>query len=228
MGDAFITAHGLKFPDDPDVLRGRVRQLLRRETYELKEFEAVQALTGADDIVLELGAGIGFMSTVAAKLGGVRAVHSIEPNSTLIPYIERVHRANEVLNASVTHAAIAPDDTGSTAFYVRQNLLASSLAPMQGRKDGGVMLTETVPTLSLTAAIDAIQPTFLICDIEGAEAEVLPSADLSGLRCAVVELHPQWIGQSGVQAVFDAMARAGLTYFPNRSNRKVVTFRKGW
>jgi len=43
---------------------------------------------------------------------------------------------------------------------------------------------------------------------------------------AVVELHPQWIGQSGVQAVFDAMHKAGLTYFPRLSQSKVVTFKK--
>jgi hypothetical protein len=68
----------------------------------------------------------------------------------------------------------------------------------------------------------------LVCDIEGAEAELLPAGDWSGLRAAVVELHPQWIGQAGVQAVFDAMQRAGLTYFPRASQAKVVTFRKGW
>ena len=50
----------------------------------------------------------------------------------------------------------------------------------------------------------------------------------SSLRVAIIELHPQWIGQSGVQAVFDAMSKAGLTYFPKASESKVVTFRKDW
>jgi hypothetical protein len=31
-----------------------------------------------------------------------------------------------------------------------------------------------------------------------------------------------------VQAVFDAFAKAGLTFFPRRSNKKVVTFRRDW
>ena len=57
---------------------------------------------------------------------------------------------------------------------------------------------------------------------------LLPGADLSCLRAAVIELHPQWIGQDGVQKVFDAMHRAGLTYFPRASEGKVVTFLKGW
>ncbi len=44
----------------------------------------------------------------------------------------------------------------------------------------------------------------------------------------MVELHPQWIGQAGVQAVFDAFHKAGLTYYPKTSDKKVVTFLKGW
>lgn len=224
----FLTIHGLRFPDDPDVLRGRVRGLLRKGQYELKEFEAVQALANADDVVLELGGGIGFLSTVAARLGGVKSVHSYEANPALIPYIHAVHQANGVTNAHVTNAVLSAAQPGTTNFYVRRNLLASSLDPMQGKNDGGVVAVEQVPVENIAIAVKTIRPSVLVCDIEGAEADILPHADLSGLRCAIVELHPQWIGQSGVQAVFDAMSAAGLTYFPNRSNRKVVTFRKGW
>ena len=76
--------------------------------------------------------------------------------------------------------------------------------------------------------LEEVRPEVLICDIEGGEAELLPAGDWSSLRAAVIELHPQWIGQSGVQAVFDAMQGAGLSYFPRASHGKVVTFRRGW
>jgi hypothetical protein len=72
--------------------------------------------------------------------------------------------------------------------------------------------------------IAALRPDVLICDIEGAEEMVLPLLDLSGLRAAIVELHPQYIGLRGVQKVFDAMNGGGLVYNPRRSNAKVVTF----
>lgn len=68
----------------------------------------------------------------------------------------------------------------------------------------------------------------LICDIEGAEVDVIPEMDLSGVRAAIIELHPQWIGSKGVAAVFNAMMQAGLVYFPKWSNAKVVTFRRDW
>jgi hypothetical protein len=85
-----------------------------------------------------------------------------------------------------------------------------------------------VPQRPLAEALAEARPTVLVCDIEGAEATLLPEGDWSCLRLAVIELHPQWIGQAGVQAVFDAMHRAGLTYFPKASEGKVVTFRRGW
>ncbi len=44
----------------------------------------------------------------------------------------------------------------------------------------------------------------------------------------MIELHPQWIGATGVRDVFDAMHRAGLTYYPRWSYRKVIVFRREW
>ncbi len=82
--------------------------------------------------------------------------------------------------------------------------------------------------LDIAETFRNIAPSFLICDIEGAEAGLLPAADLGSLRCAVVELHPQWIGKAGVAAVFAAMTAAGLSYYPKTSNKKVVTFRRDW
>lgn len=224
-----IRSHGLAFPNDPAVLSPRIRRALRQNAYEKKEFEAISAIVRPRDTVMELGAGIGFMSTVAARLCKVRAVTAYEANPALIPYIRAVHAANGVADrVTVRNALLAGEAGDPVDFYVRKNLLASSMEPMQGDRDGGVISTASVPVEDINAALSDIAPSILICDIEGAEADLLPRADLSGLRAAIVELHPQWIGQSGVQAVFDSMHRAGLTYFPKRSNAKVVTFRKGW
>ena len=185
--------------------------------------------TAPQDTVLELGAGIGFMSTTAVRHCDVRKVVSYEANPALIPYIRSVHRANGVSDrAEVRNALLAGRKGKPVNFFVRRNLLASSLEPRQGDGDGGVVSTEKVEVHGINTVLKEISPSVLLCDIEGAEADLLPKADLSGLRLAIVELHPQWIGQSGVQAVFDAMHKGGLSYFPKRSNGKVVAFRKGW
>jgi threonine dehydrogenase-like Zn-dependent dehydrogenase len=203
----FIRTRGLRFPYDPQIITRKRRRLMRDDHYEHKESEAVLRVVKPDDTVIELGAGMGYMSTLLAKKLGVKTVHAFEANPRMIPYIHAVHAANGVEGVTVHNAILGAAD-GRAKFYVRGDFV--------------------IDIRNAQAVFDAISPTVLVCDIEGAEADLLPLIDLSGLRCAIVELHPQWIGQAGVQAVFDAMQAGGLTYYPRMSNAKVVTFRKGW
>lgn len=221
----FLFSHGLKFPKHPQFIRGPVRGALRENRYELKETQAALRIVRRDDVVLELGGGLGYMSTLVAARCKVREVHVFEANPQLIEYMTSVHAANGIENATIHHALLAEKAGDPVPFYVRENFLASSLD-----KDamGGVIAQEQVEVRGVQDTLDQIKPSVLICDIEGAEAHVLPAGDFQGLRAAIIETHPQWIGQKGVQAVFDTMQAAGLTYFPKASDGKVVTFLKDW
>lgn len=220
---AMILSRGLRFPLDKAVLRPRLRQALKSEGYERKESEAVLRIVRPTDTVIELGGGIGYMSTLMAVKCGA-TVHAFEGNPGLIPYIRRVHAENAASRATIHHALLGAE-AGTADFYVRGNILASSMT------QNATLPHHTVAKVEVRAARDvfaALAPTVLVCDIEGAEADLIPALPLDGLRAAVVELHPQWIGQAGVKAVFDAFSAAGLTYFPNASESKVVTFLRGW
>jgi FkbM family methyltransferase len=115
---------------------------------------------------------------------------------------------------------------GTAPFFLRDDFLGSSAADFVGEGKERPSERVEVPVLAADRVIADAGPTVLVCDIEGAEVEVLPLMDLSGLRAAIVELHPQWVGAAGVASMFSAMARAGLTYFPRTSQGKVVTFRR--
>ena len=219
-----LKCRGLRFPLDRDVLPPRIRALLREGNYEAKEAIAVRKLVKADDVVMELGAGIGFMSTLVAKKTPAKSVHSFEANPQLMPYIAQVHALNEVTNAHVTNAVLGDSD-GTAPFYIRKNFLASSLDPME---DAAECTEVEVPTLDVNAVIKELQPSVLICDIEGAEADLLPKMDLTGLRAVVIETHPQWIGKEGMQKVFRCLDAAGLVFFPRWSQGKVAVFRSDW
>ncbi|KMK67333.1 FkbM family methyltransferase [Puniceibacterium sp. IMCC21224] len=224
--DPYLRSRGMKIPKHPQITTGRVRGALKADTYERKECEAALRVVREGDVVLELGGGIGYMSTLIATHRKVRAIHSYEANPALIPYIHSVHAANNVTNVTV-HNALLSDGAGDPVpFYVRANFLASSID--RDADPDSVVRTEMIERHDINAVLQEVKPTILVCDIEGAEAHLLPGADFSGLRAAIIELHPQWIGQSGVQAVFDTMHRAGLSYFPKASHAKVVTFRNGW
>lgn len=222
----FLISRGMKIPKHPDLTRGRVRGALKQGTYERKECDAVLRVVRPGDRVLELGGGIGYMSTLLSVKAGAAHVTSYEANPALIPYIRSVHAANGVTNVDLRNALLSPEAGAPVPFYIRRNFLASSMDPST-EKDA-ITQEVAIDRHALTPVLAEVRPDVLVCDIEGAEATLLPAGDWSGLSAAVIELHPQWIGQSGVQAVFDAMMRAGLTYFPKASEAKVVTFLKGW
>lgn len=223
-----IRSRGLLFPNDPAFITPRIRKLMNANNYELREAGAVRAMVHDGDVALELGGGIGFMSTLMAKSCKATRVHTFEANPRLIPYIRRVHAINGVADKVEVTNAVLGGRKGKTTFYERREFSASSLIAEPPGTNSPVVCEHVVEVMNIKTVITKLKPTVLICDIEGAEADLLPLADLSGLRLAVVELHPQWIGKAGVQAVFDAFSKAGLTFYPRRSNKKVVTFRQDW
>ncbi|WP_299416480.1 FkbM family methyltransferase [uncultured Sulfitobacter sp.] len=224
--DPYITSKGMKFPKDGHFITGQLRGALRDNRYEAKETNCVLKLVRDEDTVIELGAGIGYMSTLVATRRKIKNVFAFEANPSLIPYIQSVHEANGLTNAHVTHGILGKRN-GSTNFYVRKNLLSSSMEPLEGDTPE---TTEKVKVDVLNAGhvIKEIKPDILIADIEGAEATLLPHLDMSGLRGAMIELHPQYIGPDGVNAVFRAMMDAGLAYYARASTHKVVCFRRAW
>lgn len=220
----FIRSRGMRFPKDPQIIQGKVRRLLRTNGYEAKETEAALRVVREGDTVVELGGGIGYMSTLVATKRAIKAVHVFEANPDLIPYIHSVHAANGVTNAHVTNAILGPRK-GSVDFYVREPLLGSSMQVLEGEVDPPSV---KVDVLNAKQTLKEISANVLICDIEGAEADLIPAMDLSGLRAAIVETHPQWIGPEGINKVMRAFMDAGLAYYHRGSHGKVLAFRTDW
>lgn len=226
-GDDIIRTRGLRFPPHPEIISGRVRRALRRGNYEKTEADAVRPHVTREDVVLELGGGIGFMSTLMARNCRAAHVHVYEANPALIPYMAQVHALNEVDNVTVHNAVVGPKK-GKATFYQRANMLTSSLEEAPAKVSEPVIATHEIAVENINTVWNRIKPSVLVCDIEGGEAGLFDKAKLTGLRLAVIEVHPQWIGEHGTRGVFEAMHRAGLTYFPKASQGKVVVFKKDW
>ncbi len=220
----FVRSRGMKFPKHPEIMQGKIRRLLRSNSYEAKETEAALRVVREGDVVVELGGGIGYMSTLVATKRAIKSVHVFEANPNLIPYIRSVHVANDVTNAHVTNAILGPRK-GSVDFYVREPMLGSSMQVLEGEVDPPSV---KVDVLNAKATFKEIGATVLICDIEGAEVDLIPQLDLTGLRAAIIETHPQWIGPEGINKVFRAFMDAGLAYYHRGSHGKVLAFRTDW
>ncbi|UYV39051.1 FkbM family methyltransferase [Rhodobacteraceae bacterium D3-12] len=222
-----IISRGIKMPKVQGITRPRIRRSLRENTYEGYEADAVMKIAREGDTILELGAGLGYISTLIGAKRPVKEIHAFEANPQLIDYIRSAHALNGITNATVHNALLGPRKAKPRNFYVRRNFLASSLDGDALNPDG-IQSVEQIEVRGINTTFNEIKPDVLICDIEGAEAELLPALKYDGLRAAVIELHPQWIKAAGVRAVFEAMHNCGLTYYPRWSYRKVVVFRREW
>ena len=66
-----------------------LRRLLYSERYERSESRCAAVALAPDDVVLEVGAGLGYLSTICALRLGSERVHTYEADPALIPRIRR-------------------------------------------------------------------------------------------------------------------------------------------
>ena len=206
------------------ALAGGVEKALANGRYERIEADAVEAHLRPGDRFLDLGAGLGFLCGLAARVLGPDAVSGVEAG----PETVELARANLALNGfggvRLRHGAV----TGGTqeapvSFGLRPAFWASALR--HGTERSGPKTTVvTVPGLPAARLLAEEAPTVLSCDIEGAELEVLTGPLPASLRLIVVEIHPVAFGDAGTRRIFDALSAQGFAYRPEGSRGQVVVF----
>jgi FkbM family methyltransferase len=180
--------------------------------YESAERRFVRDHLSPDLPVVELGAGIGAISSVIArKLRRGQCLVCVEAS----PVLHALLRTNLARNAAhlrveVIEAALS-DAQGSTGFHVDRDNLGSR------RRTGQERIGTVVPAVTLSSIVglrhwpDGFQ---LVCDIEGGEAAFLCAdpAALSTCRRMIIELHDTEVGASwiSIDQLVDAAERSGF------------------
>lgn len=188
-----------------------VLRALADQTYEAPEAHIVRHAIDGDDVVLELGTGLGYLSALCASLIGSDRVHTYEANPALAPVIERNHRLNGV--APSRHTVMLADGEGSVAFYVMKSFWSSSTVR---RSDDATEVM--VPKRSFNDEIRRVGATFLIVDIEGGEVDLVKHACLDGVQKVCIELHPAVIGAPATREVEQFFVSQGFDEDPVASD----------
>jgi FkbM family methyltransferase len=211
---ASVRLHGVTLPvelGDPDTAR-----LLWSERYERGEARCLVAHLEAHDRVLEVGAGMGYLSTLCALRVGAAAVTAFEANPEQIPKIRRTYATNGV-EPTLVHGLLA-EGSGTSEFFLEERFVSSSTVR---RSEHGRAIQ--VPRYDVNQEIARLRPTLLVMDIEGGEAELVPLVrwDEASIRKIVIELHPAVLGAAGTRAVIERLQAAGF-----REDRRVGSTRK--
>lgn len=216
-----LECRGVNFPYDERFISPRVEESIRAGRYESKEATQVEKLLKDGDRVLEIGSGLGFISTIAGRDPRTEQVLCFEADPRLIPYIRSVHELNGVEKATVRNEALTTNlSQKEMTFYIRKDFWGSSFSQNAGEYES----TASVNCRSFNDVVQEYRPTFIVCDIEGAELDLFYHAGLFGVTRVLMEIHSKVLGRTGVKRLFDAMSARDFHYDEYHSHGSVVLF----
>ena len=186
----------------PAIAPGIARQIYFGE-YENKEVDIVANRLEANDTVVEVGSGIGYLSAFCAKRIGSERVSTYEANPALMPLIQAVHQRNNI--SPTVHNVMLARGSGECTFYIEPEFWASSTSVRSPNAQA-----IQVPQRDLNAELEQRKPTFLIVDIEGGEGEFFAYADLTGVKKICLETHADVLGDDGISNVFSRLLNQGF------------------
>lgn len=212
----------LSVPDH--LLNEKIEGKLVAGRYEGHEAQAVKMRVRPGHRVLELGAGLGYVASLAAGLTGPENVVTVEANPDLLPVIRANLDANGFGSVALIHGAVsgAVDADETVGFEQKRSFWAARLADVESSPDAVV----AVPSLRLKDLLARHRPHVVIMDIEGAEAQLFDARWPRHVRSVMMELHPNQYPDSTIKRIVDCMSASGLTYDPGPSRGRILGFRR--
>jgi FkbM family methyltransferase len=194
--------HGILLPLYMASISSKMRNILYQGNYENNEMHAVERKLKKNDIVLELGTGIGFIATLCSKIA--KEVYTYEANPYMIETIMETFKINKV--KPLLQNYILCDKESEMDFFINEDFWTSSCFDLGDNKK-----KISVRTKILNDEIKKINPTFLIVDIEGFEKKIFEYIDYYNINNILIDLHPCEIGNSICTKIINKIINSGYT-----------------
>lgn len=218
-----LPLHDVMIPDDPRIIVPNIRKAIVERWYEMNEANQFQGFAAPGERIIEVGSGIGFLSTVMSRDPHVAEVLCFEANPGLIDFCRDLHELNGVETVRVENAILTSDPLSrEQRFFLREEFWASSIHPGPRAYSSEI----TMPARQLSEVIAEFSPTMIVCDIEGGEVDLFEGTELSDVRKLLIEIHTSIVGLDRVKQLFDRLSHQGFVYDQYHSNRNVVGFRR--
>lgn len=191
--------------------------------HELPERTVVRKTLTAEDRVLEIGAGLGLVTMLCCRLVGADRVHTCEANPELYPLLEKsfaLNRQHPELIRGLVGLQAGEQELYTGAQFASSSRYAQAIDP-------ATRSVTRVPVIPLASLLARVQPTYLIMDAEGAEADLLDArTSLTGVHKICVEVHPKLIGDDAINGILDALREQGFVLSWLHSRDKVLYFHR--
>lgn len=222
MNKDYIECNQIKLAIHDGDLSKNVMNSISNGTYEWQERHLLADIVQAKERVMEIGGGIGYISSALMASGLVEKMISYEANPALIPIIQETWRINGHIAECKNAVLLNSKDVKNIKFYIRSDFWASSLSP----DPWGYESVEHVPALDFQDQINEFSPTLIVCDIEGGEIDLFSSVNLSesGVKKVFLEIHPQVSGRHKIKDLFDYFSSHNFHYDAWHSSRCCILF----
>ena len=216
---------GLTFFLPLHALRGALDEALSTGRYEDHGADALVAHLNPGDRFLDLGAGLGFLCCLAARILGDTAVAGIEAGPEAISFASRNLVANGFAGVRLFEGAVigvpAEGSDLEVEFGTRPAFWASALKWPSGWPANARVIW--VPAWPISTLLAEFGPTVVCCGIEGGEYDVLLQP-LPGVRLLIVKFHAAAYGDEGVDRISEALMAQGFEPDPKGSRGTTVVF----
>lgn len=212
-----IEYFGVKLNVSDNLISDKIKGIVYDYRYERKEIEILTKVLDQEDKVLDIGAGMGFISIFCAKVLGDNKVCSIEANPRMLPLIEKNCEINNV--SLLVHNVILSNENITSDFYIEKDFYSSS--ELKRSSDAIKISVDKVDA----SGKDFADYNFVILDVEGGEFDFFNDVALTPkVNKLMVELHPHVIGHEKVNHVIRMIMGKGFLLDVNLSGSSVYYF----
>ncbi len=182
-----------------------ISESIYNNQYEKAELQMLKQYLSKEDIVMEIGSGIGFLSAYCSKLIGSHKVFSYEANPNLQEIIQTTYRINNV--NPTFHPCLVGEEAEEKTFYITKDFWSSSFIKPSNDE---IVKTITVLAKSFNQEVERVKPSLLIVDVEGGEYELLQNARLDHIQKIIIELHNSLIGRDKINSIKYKLVNSGF------------------
>jgi FkbM family methyltransferase len=194
------------------------RHAIYADEYERPERAILAASLSANDVYLEVGAGLGLLATLAGRRVSSGTVVALEANPVMAQ-VSRETTARNGVTADIRNLVLAPTPSSATAtFYIRSDFRASSLTQERGARE------ISVPVVDAHETIQSVGATYLMVDVEGAETDLLQMSLPRCVAAVCVETHSRVTGPVAQTAMVSKLIADGFTLEIDRCIPPVLLF----
>lgn len=214
-----LVHYGIKLNLRHPSISKNLKRTFYNGSYEKDEVVILSQYLQPDDVVMEIGAGIGFLSAFCALRVGNDKVFAYEANPNMLKKIKETYDLNNV--APTISNVLLSDSSGEIDFYLEEDFWSSSI--VKRSKEANKI---KVKTKNINLDIIENNPSLLIIDIEGGEMQLLPMIKFNNIQKVIIEVHPHVIGQREVSKVIALLIENGFNLDLGVSKGIVLFFKK--